>query len=70
MASEQPAPSSADAAPHTAPPAASRPTPDQLRAQAPLLIGAVITALLVLVFLGGMLIVTVNYLMSAPQPPF
>ena len=34
------------------------------------MIGALVTLLLAAVFLGGMLIVTVHFIMSPPQVPF
>ena len=49
--------------------AATGPTPDQLRTEAPLLIGTIVTLLLMGLFLGGALVMTIHYLTSIQPPP-
>lgn len=58
-------PAARPAAAAAGPRAASGPIPDERRGQATFLIGAVVTALLVALFLGGMLVVTVIQLSTA-----
>ena len=45
------------------------PTPDQLRSEAPLLIGTIVTLVLMALFLGGALLMTVHYMTSITPPP-
>ncbi len=63
------------ATPPAAPPPAARPARPSAaataapRSQLPLTVGAVLTVLIVIVFLGGVGLMTLHYLMSIQPPP-
>ena len=69
MATESAPPPPARPAPPRAAPARPGAAAPQADNQATLWVGAMLTGLLVLLFLGGMLVATVLYLMNAPPPP-